>query len=250
MDTILVVLSWFLRRFTSVRGYPKKIRSDLGSQLVSASKELKEVIQNWHWDTIKMFGNGNGMEWEFTKAADAPWENGCSEALIKSVKKSLSLAIGQSIMTFSELQTVLFEVANILNERPIGTSTSDPNEGTYLCPNDLILGRASSNVPVGNWDESDNFKKRWKQKWHVSKRNLQVLDLVLVQDNNSFRSNWKLGQIVEAKSSRDGVTRDVTVRYKNIGPGTKYTGTQDLLIRRSAHRIVVLLPVEEQISNK
>ncbi|CAC5404639.1 unnamed protein product [Mytilus coruscus] len=133
-----------LRRFTSVRGYPKKIRSDLGSQLVSASKELKEVIQNWHWDTIKMFGNGNGMEWEFTKAADAPWENGCSEALIKSVKKSLSLAIGQSIMTFSELQTVLFEVANILNERPIGTSTSDPNEGTYLCPNDLILGRASS----------------------------------------------------------------------------------------------------------
>ncbi|VDI03965.1 Hypothetical predicted protein [Mytilus galloprovincialis] len=99
------------------------------------------------------------MEWEFTKAADAPWENGCSEALIKSVKKSLSLAIGQSIMTFSELQTVLLEVANILNERPIGTSTSDPNEGTYLCPNDLILGRASSNVPVGHWDESDNFKK-------------------------------------------------------------------------------------------
>ncbi|CAC5386337.1 unnamed protein product [Mytilus coruscus] len=149
-----------LRRFTSVRGYPKKIRSDLGSQLVSASKELKEVIQNWHWDTIKMFGNGNDMEWEFTKAADAPWENGCSEALIKSVKKSLSLAIGQSIMTFSELQTVLFEVANILNEQPIGTSTFDPNKGTYLCPNDLILGRASSNVPVGHWDESDNFKKR------------------------------------------------------------------------------------------
>ncbi|CAC5398583.1 unnamed protein product [Mytilus coruscus] len=54
-----------LRRFTSVRGYPKKIRSDLGSQLVSASKELKEVIQNWHWDTIKCLGNGNGMEWEF-----------------------------------------------------------------------------------------------------------------------------------------------------------------------------------------
>ncbi|XP_071145105.1 uncharacterized protein [Mytilus edulis] len=53
----------FLRRFTSFRGYPKKIRSDLGSQLVSASKELKEVVKIWHWDTIKMFGNGNGMEW-------------------------------------------------------------------------------------------------------------------------------------------------------------------------------------------
>ena len=47
-----------------------------------------------------MFGKDNGMEWEITKSADAPWENGCSEALIKSVKKSLVLAVGQSIMTF------------------------------------------------------------------------------------------------------------------------------------------------------
>jgi hypothetical protein len=68
-----------------------------------------------------------------------PWENGCSEALIKSVKKSLVLAVGQSIMTFSELQTVMFEVANLLNERPIGTKETDPNEGSYLCPNDKSI---------------------------------------------------------------------------------------------------------------
>lgn len=58
------------------------------------------MAQSWNWDTIKMFGKDNGMEWEITKSADAPWENGCSEALIKSVKKSLVLAVGQSIMTF------------------------------------------------------------------------------------------------------------------------------------------------------
>jgi hypothetical protein len=40
--------------------------------------------------------------------------------------------------TFSELQTVMFEVANLLNERPIGTKETDHNEGSYLCPNDLI----------------------------------------------------------------------------------------------------------------
>jgi hypothetical protein len=43
------------------------------------------------------------------------------------------LAVGQSIMTFSELQTVMFEVANLLNERPIGTKETDPNEGSQ-CP--------------------------------------------------------------------------------------------------------------------
>ena len=35
-----------LRRFISLRGYPAKLFSDPGSQLVSASKELKDVIQD------------------------------------------------------------------------------------------------------------------------------------------------------------------------------------------------------------
>ena len=33
------------RRFVAVRGYPKKMRSDLGSQLVCANKEMKEIIK-------------------------------------------------------------------------------------------------------------------------------------------------------------------------------------------------------------
>ena len=59
------------------------------------------------------------MQWDFT-SADAPWQNGCSEALIKLIKKALTVAIGDSILTFSELQTVCFEAANLVNERPIG----------------------------------------------------------------------------------------------------------------------------------
>jgi hypothetical protein len=39
-----------LRRFVSMRGYPKKIRSDAGSQLVAASKELNTMAQSWNWD--------------------------------------------------------------------------------------------------------------------------------------------------------------------------------------------------------
>ena len=71
----------------------------------------------------------------------------------------------------------MFEVANLLNERPIGTKETDPNEGSYLCPNDPILGRASSNVPIGQWDETENLKKLLKfvqvmhtfwRKWHVT----------------------------------------------------------------------------------
>ena len=36
-------------------------------------------------------------------------QNGTSEALVKSVKKAIKVVVGESVMTFSELQTVCFE---------------------------------------------------------------------------------------------------------------------------------------------
>jgi hypothetical protein len=75
------------------------------------------------------------------------------------------LAVGQSIMTFSELQTVMFEVANLLNERPIGTKETDPNEGSYFflqkvfitcCTNfhRFLKFSASSHWPIGTFEDA------------------------------------------------------------------------------------------------
>ena len=63
--------------------------------------------------------------------ADAPWQNGVSEALVKSVKRAIAEAIHESTLTFSELQTVLFEIANLINERSIGRHPTSPDDGTY-----------------------------------------------------------------------------------------------------------------------
>ena len=52
-------------------------------------------------------------------------------------------------MTFSELLTVLYEAANLMNERPIGRHPTSIDDGTYLSPNDLLLGRSTSRVPSG-----------------------------------------------------------------------------------------------------
>ncbi|VDI48048.1 Hypothetical predicted protein [Mytilus galloprovincialis] len=209
-----------LRRFVTVRGYPRKMISDSGSQLVAAGKELQQVVHKWDWEPIKSFGKCKGMDWVTTKSADAPWENGVSESLVKSVKKSLEVAIGTSVMTFSELQTVLFEVSNLLNERPIGTKNSDPTEGSYLCPNDLLLGRSSIRVPNGNFNENSNYKLRWKfiqqvvqnflekmdtrlfsyanhsSKMAYQTKECKVGDLVIVQDSNIVRGRWKMAQII------------------------------------------------------
>ena len=102
-----------------------------------------------------------GFEWNFMPA-DAPWQNGTSESLIRLVKRSLKVAIGESILTFSELQTVLFEVANLIYERPIGRHLRSPEDGSYLCPNDLILVRSTTRVPSGPFKESTNPRLRFE----------------------------------------------------------------------------------------
>ena len=179
-----------LRRFASLRGYPAKLSSDNGPQLVSANEELRNMTKGWDMKKLEEFGVSEGLKWEFTPA-DAPWQNGISEALIKSVKRAITAAIGQNIMIFSELQTVCFEVANLINERPIGRHPTTPEDGAYLCPNNILLGRASARIPSGPFEGDANprrrfyfvqgiinaFWSRWtrdffpslliKQKWHT-----------------------------------------------------------------------------------
>ena len=45
-----------LRRFATLRGWPRKIWSDNGFQLVAASKELRNAIKDLNWEEIKRYG--------------------------------------------------------------------------------------------------------------------------------------------------------------------------------------------------
>ena len=143
-----------LRRFSSFRGWPAKIFSDPGTQLVGASNELKNAIAQIDWNVVNESAVENDVEWIFSPA-DAPWHNGAVEALVKTVKRSLDAAIGESFLSFSELLTCLYEVSELVNELPIGVH---PDDGTYLAPNDLLLGRASTKVPQGPFKETSSNK--------------------------------------------------------------------------------------------
>ena len=79
---------------------------------------------------------------------------------MKSCKLALKKAIGEHVLTPFELYTYLLEVANLVNQRPIGRPTNDPDDGTYLCPNDMLLGRSSPEVPQGPFRETKDPRKR------------------------------------------------------------------------------------------
>ena len=86
-----------------------------------------------------------------------------------------------------------------------------------------------------------------RQKWHTNRRNVKVSsDVVLIQDNHPERGTWKLAQVIKADPGRDGVVRDVDLRYKVVKEGKRYAGAADKVKSRSLHSLIVLSPKEEQ----
>ncbi len=111
-------LSMFCQ-FVSIQGYPHTVHLDLGTQLMAASKEIRDMTEKWNINQIHKFGLQQGMTWSFNKSANAPWQNRAYESLIKYVKQLFVIMVGENVLSFRELQTVLFEVSNTVNERPI-----------------------------------------------------------------------------------------------------------------------------------
>ena len=150
------------------------------------------------------------------------------EALVKSCKRALKKAIGDQELAPFELYTYFVKVANLINERPIGQVPNDPDDGSYICPNDILLGRSSSHVPQGPFRETrnprhqvefiqrivDSFWKCWmrdvfpvlvpRKKWNTDKRDIKVDDVVIVKDTNAVRGNSTVGKVIKVYPGQDG----------------------------------------------
>ena len=266
-----VILS--LRRFGSLRGWPGVINSDPGSQLESAGGRL----ETW-WSemgvSLQTFGGTKNFKWNLSPA-DSPWRQGKVERRIAIVKRCLVLAIGDSRVTPVELQTVLMEIANICNERPIGVSKPRA-DGSYalITPNQLLLGRSKNILPDDTQivetlpmraryrivhEITSKFWKRWsaevspslvvRQKWHENTRNLRVGDLVKICEPSKLKAKYKLGVIDAVTVSSDGNVRSATVRYVLLHKNSKGDDTvRTVRVSRSVQRLILILPVEEQES--
>ena len=70
----------------------------------------------------------------------APWQGGFWERIVGSVKRCIKKTVSKEQLTFSELQTILYEVENIFNNRPM-CAVYDEEFQDILTPNHLLYGR-------------------------------------------------------------------------------------------------------------
>ena len=208
-----------LKRLTAVHGTPKVMISDNGTNFISAD--------------LQTFMANKGTTWKFN-IEKAPWFGGFFERLVQSVKRCLRKVLTNARLTYEEMLTVVKQVQNIINNRPLTYVYTDENVEP-LTPNKLLYGRnmedsvTDNNVEQNGDDENlderfkrlqtllDHFWKRWSNEYLVSlRRSLRgketttppsIGDVVVLHDDNLRRQAWRIGRITKLLPSKDGKIR-------------------------------------------
>ncbi len=145
------------QRFAAIRGYPKKIYSDPGTNFIGARPVLQELykfLEGIDKSALEEAATKNGTEWIWKiHPADSPHRNGAAEAAVRIIKRALQNFGGESTLTYSEFQTALQMAANLSNERPIDARAQAQEDCIeYVTPNTLLLGRTSQRGDIKTFD--------------------------------------------------------------------------------------------------
>ena len=114
-----------LKRFISRRGTSKLFISDNFSTF--KSREVTDFLR--HYDISREF-----------ILQKSPWWGGFYEKLIGITKMSLKKVVGKARLSYDELVTVICEIENSINSRPL-TYLTEENYQTPLSPYHLLYGR-------------------------------------------------------------------------------------------------------------
>lgn len=148
--------------------------------------------------------------------------------------------VGNALLTFEELTTILIQVEACLNSRPICQLPSTLLDLQPLTPGHFLIGEPLTSLVdddvldvqvnrLNRWQLlqkiTQDFWKRWsreyltslqgKVKWKVEKQSVTNDDVVLIQDNNLPPLKWKLGRVIETHKGIDNKVRVVTLKTVN-----------------------------------
>ena len=235
-------------RFIARRGCPCEIWSDNGTNIVGARTEMIKSMKSLDRDSIVRAARRKNVEWHFNPPHGSH-HGGVWERLIRSIRRVILSVLGLSPRLTDEiLLTAFCEIENLINSRPLTKCTEDIHDDAPLTPNHLLLLCNDAAVPLGVFQETDMYRRRWRHVWYLTtlfwKRwvkeylpllqrrrkwqndcpNVKLHDLVLIIDENSPRGMWPLGKVVDVVKGRDGLLRSARLRTQTtqvVRPITK-----------------------------
>ncbi|XP_036347106.1 uncharacterized protein LOC118756451, partial [Rhagoletis pomonella] len=150
-----------LRNFINRRGTPIRMRSDNGTNFVGAQKEMRDENRLFDFNAIEREFAKHKMEWVFNCPAD-PSSGGCWERLIQCTKRLLHKVLKEEAPRVETLRSVLIEIENIINSRPLTDIPVTAEEEEPLTPNHFLIGCLNSTQTPHPADERICLRKQWK----------------------------------------------------------------------------------------
>ena len=247
-------------RFACELGFPKKLLTDKGSQLVCG---CENVILNMT-DIGGALNKEYGVEFSTCPVGGHNY-NGKAERKIRTIQEVINKTIHKEQLPVLEWETLCSEIANTVNNMPvaIGNETDELENVDLITPNRLRLGRNNNRSPVGTLEvtgklerllrlKNDVFESWWntwltsavpklmpRPKWFVNDRDFSVGDVVVFNRGGELAGDYKLGMIKNIHAGPDGRIRAVDVRYRNSNEG------HDQVTHRAVRSLVIIHRVDE-----
>ena len=229
-------------KFCNLYGTPASLYSDNASTFSQASKILNESsIDNPLTEYLVK---------NYIKHVKIPvysaWVGSAWERLIRVVKNCVYKCIGRKKIEYFQFASLLSDIQNAINSRPLTYRDFDLNNVDVVTPNsflkpgstyELVFGNvASSDLQIPNRKSLINtlekreelitaFKNLWFESYLLSLREtsrdmyeshwedkIKVGDIVLINSPIKTRAFWPLGRVTELLTGSDAKTRCVRVK--------------------------------------
>jgi len=190
------------RRFVARRCTPDLVVSDNAAQFKAVDNTIATAFnQMLRMDDVLSHFTTNNIQWQFI-VQSAPWMGGFYERLVGVVKRGMRKAIGRSLLTHSQLNTVLVEVEAIVNSRPL-VYVGDDIEDIILTPaHFLTIGTSTGGIHLPEDDAADDPDFQPKETttqallklWKSGQRRLQ-----------QFWSRWREDYLLNLREAHTSV---------------------------------------------
>lgn len=215
-----------LRHFICRRDPVRQMCSDNGSSFTGARRELKEALAEMDQSRVKKEMLKESCDW-FELKLNVPTGSlmgGIWEHQVRTVKTVLCTLLEKNghQMNDEALQTFKCKAEAVVNSQLLtaeGTTSSDTAEP--LTPNHFLTVKTNVVLPPPRkFYSSDLYSRKWwrqvqhltnefwsqwkkefllwsqtRQKWTRPSKNLQVNDVVIVNDDDIPRNQWKMGRV-------------------------------------------------------
>lgn len=229
-----------LKRFIGRRGHCQNLYCDNATNFIGAKNQLPELTTIIHssdaHEAITNACNKKGIQFNFIPPR-APHFGGLWEAAVKSAKHLLVRSLGNSSLTYEELETLIIEIEAILNSRPISPMSNDPNDIAALTPGHFLIGEPlTAQIDAQAQPTKTSLQTRWKlvshlkhefwnrwsrdylnelqyrNKWQERAKNLKEGDIVIIKEDNVPVMKWPIGRILKIYKGKDEIVRVADVK--------------------------------------